>query len=207
MTSAVRRTVVAAAAAVTLATAGCSNSSHTAAKPADTAARPGPAAGGTGSTSPRPLPPGTSGTPPVPLPAASAVKRDDPDAVSQAAVTIQWTMDTAIDTSQHDAELRSGAFLDPAYLATIKKNPPMAAPGAQWMEWASHRAYTTVTTKALHDERPADTATQARRQWLVTATPHGRDHWTGRPVTNTVFVTMTRSGTGPWRVSAITVSS
>ncbi|MEU2717794.1 hypothetical protein [Streptomyces sp. NPDC007205] len=207
MTNAVRRAVVAAAAAATLATAGCSNTSHSGAKPADSTAQPGAAAGGTSSASPRSLPPGASGTPPVPLPAPSAVKMHNPDAVSQAAITIQWTMDTAIDTSQHDAELRSAAFLEPSYLATIKKTPPMAAPGAQWMEWAGHRAYTTVTTKALHDQRPADSPTQAHRQWLLTATPHGRDHWTGRPVTNVVFVTMTRSGTGPWLVSAITVSS
>ncbi|MGW1807164.1 hypothetical protein [Streptomyces sp. NPDC002078] len=207
MNSAVRSAVVAAAAVATLATAGCANTTHAGAKPAGSIVPPSAAAGGTGSASPRSLPSGATGTPPVPLPAPSSVKMSDPDAVSRAAITIQWTMDTAIDTSQHDAELRSARFLDPSYLATIKKTPPVAAPGAQWMEWAGHRAYTTVTTQALHDERPADSPTQARRQWLVTAIPHGRDHWTGRPVTNVVFVTMTRSGTGPWLVSAITVSS
>ncbi|MFI9724531.1 hypothetical protein ACIHFE_33715 [Streptomyces sp. NPDC052396] len=204
MTNALRRATAAAAAFTALTTAGCS-SSHTAAKPAGNTALP--TTESTTSASLRPLPPGTSGTPPVSLPAPSTVKTQDPDAVSQAALTIQWTMDTTIDTSQHDAELRSAAFLEPHYLATIKANPPMAAPGARWIEWARHRVYTTVATQPLHDQRPADSPTMARRQWLVTVTPHGRDRWTGRPVSSTVFVTMTRSGTDPWLVSAITVSS
>ncbi|MEV4440920.1 hypothetical protein AB0K09_18260 [Streptomyces sp. NPDC049577] len=200
--SALRRVAVAAAIAA-LTAAGCSSTHTTPEKPSASTA--GPTA-----FVPRypTLPPGTSGTPPVPLPTSANVKNGDPDTVSQAAVTIQWTMDTTIDTSQHDAELRSADLLAPRYLAALKAHPPVAAPGAQWIEWSHHRAYTTVTTRALHDQRPPDTPLEARRQWLVTATPHGRDRWTGRPVTSTVFVTMTRAdASSPWRVSAVTVSS
>lgn len=206
MTRALRRATAAAAALAALTVAGCS-SSHSTAKPTTTTP-PAPAASGGRVPSLEPIPPGHPGTPPVPLPAPSSVKGDDPEAVSQAVITIQWTMDTSIDNSRHDAALRAAPFLEPQYLAALKAHPPVAAPGAEWAEWARHRAYTTVATRALHDERPEDSATEAHRQWLVTTTPHGRDNWTGRPTTNTAFVTMTRENAGsPWRVSGITVSS
>lgn len=206
MTRALRRASAVVAALAALTVAGCS-SGHSTAKPV-TVPPPAPAASGDRVPSLKPIPPGHPGTPPVPLPAPSSVKGDDPEAVSRAVVTIQWTVDTSIDNSRHDAALRAAPFLEPAYLAFLKAHPPVAAPGAEWAEWTRHRAYTTVATRALHDERPADSATEARRQWLVTTTPRGRDGWSGRPTTTTAFVTMTRERAGaPWRVSGITVSS
>jgi hypothetical protein len=143
---------------------------------------------------------------PVALPGPAAVNYADPTAVSQATVIIQWTMDTVTDASQYQAELRSAPFLAPAYLAQLKANPPVAAPGYQWNQWAAHRAYTTVSLVAEPDDQPADTATTAYRQWGITVTPHGVGGWTGAPTAATVFVQLSRAGSGrPWLVSAIYV--
>ncbi|MGW7002841.1 hypothetical protein ACWGCW_08430 [Streptomyces sp. NPDC054933] len=200
MTAAVRRLAATAVATMALiATAGCSSGHSTA------PTSPGPT---TALPSSQPLPSGKAGSPPVALPGPSSVNNQDPDAVSKAVVTVQWTVDTTIDSSQYQAELRSAPFLTADYLSALKSTPPLAAPGTQWSEWARHRAYTTVTARAEHDDQPADSAALARRQWGITVTPHGRDGWTGTPTTATVFVTMSRASSGsPWRVSAINVSS
>lgn len=132
----------------------------------------------------------------------------DPTAVSAAAVIIQWTMDTVTDASQYQAELRSAPFLAPAYLAQLKASPPIAAPGAQWDQWAAHRAYTTVSLVAEPDgqDQPADTPTTAYRQWGITVTPRGTSGWTGASQEATVFVMLTRTGSGqPWLVSTLYV--
>jgi hypothetical protein len=143
---------------------------------------------------------------PVTLPSPQSVNFADPTAVSQAAVIIQWTMDTVTDASQYQAELRSGPFLAPGYLAQLKANPPVTAPGYQWNQWAAHRAYTTVSLTGEPDDQPADGATTAYRQWGITVTPHGVRGWTGAPLTATVFVQLSRAGSGrPWLVSAIYV--
>jgi hypothetical protein len=189
-----------------LTAAGCASSHGSVATVGATSARP--AAGSTGFPTSQPLPSGTAGSLPVELPQPSSIDDQDPSAVSKSVVLIQWTMDTTIDTSQYQAELRSAPFLTAGYLASLKANPPVAAPGAQWNDWTSHHATTAVATLAEHDDQPIDSPTQARRQWGITVTPHGRDGWTGTPVTATVFVTMSRAGTeSPWLVSAITVSS
>ena len=141
---------------------------------------------------------------PVSLPSPDSVSYADPTAVSRAAVIIQWTMDTVIDSSQYQAELRSAPFLTPAYLAELRANPPAAAPGYQWDQWSAHRAYTTVSLIVEPDDQPADTATTAYRQWGITVTPRGTGGWTGAPLAVTVFVQLTRSGSSePWLVSAI----
>ncbi|MCQ4044274.1 hypothetical protein ACFOSC_29725 [Streptantibioticus rubrisoli] len=201
MTAAHRRFAATAVVSLVLVTAvGCGGGRAASTSPGPTAA--------TGLPSSQPLPSGKAGSPPVPLPAPSGVDRQDPTAVSKAVITVQWTVDTTIDASQYQAELRSGPFLAPDYLAGLKSIPPVAAPGAQWSQWAQHRAYTTVTARAEHDDQPADSATLARRQWGIIVTPHGRDGWTGSPTTATVFVTMTRADTrSPWLVSAVNVSS
>jgi hypothetical protein len=143
---------------------------------------------------------------PVSLPSQASVSYADPTEVSRAAVIIQWTMDTVTDSSQYQAELRSAPFLTPGYLAELRANPPVAAPGYQWDQWAAHRAYTTVSLIAEHDDPPPDTLTTAYRQWGITVTPHGTGGWTGAALEATVFVQLTRLRPGqPWLVSAISV--
>jgi hypothetical protein len=210
---------VLAVAAITVTVAGCSVSQtraaatgHAAAAlstPASvgTAVSPGTAASpGSTASSGLAAAPVPAASMPVPLPSAGSVNYADPTEVSRAAVIIQWTMDTVTDSSQYQAELRSAAFLAPSYLTQLKANPPVAASGYQWDQWAAHRAYTTVSLVAEHDDPPADTATTAYRQWGITVTPHGSEGWTGAPLEATVFVLLSRAGPGQrWLVSAVSV--
>jgi hypothetical protein len=192
---------VLAAAVVTAALAGCATilpraAAHDQAAPS----RSTPASRGLAAA------PVSAASLPVALPSPAAVNYANPTAVSQAAVIIQWTMDTVTDASQYQAELRSAPFLAPAYLAQLRAHPPVGAPGYQWNQWAAHRAYTTVSVVAEPDDQPADTATTAYRQWGITVTPHGVGGWTGAAVAATVFVQLSRGGSGrPWLVSAIYV--
>jgi hypothetical protein len=193
--------VVLAAALVTAPVAGCATILPRTAAHDQTA--PSRSVSGSRGLAAAPVPPASL---PVALPNPAAVNYADPTAVSQAAVIIQWTMDTVTDASQYQAELRSAPFLAPAYLAQLRANPPVAAPGYQWDQWAAHRAYTTVSLVAEPDDQPADTATIAYRQWGITVTPRGIGGWTGAPLTATVFVQLSRAGSGrPWLISAIYV--
>lgn len=153
-----------------------------------------------------PLPTGSAGTPRPALPDPKAVNGSDADAVSRAALTVMWTIDTRIDVSQHDATVRAAPYLTEKYAAEIKDTPPRAAPGAEWTTWAQHHAYTTVTLKAVRDAGiPPDTATAAYRQWLITSTPHGDSQWTGPPTATAAFVRLARTTGGPWQVEAVKV--
>lgn len=152
---------------------------------------------------PQPLPPATPRAPAA-LPRLSRAGWADPTSVSRAALTVMWTIDTATDTSQQQAEIRAAPFLTPSYAAALRASRPAAAPGAQWLQWVSHRARTSVRLRPEHDDQPAGTASVAYRQWGLTVAPVGRDGWRGNPVQVTVFVTMTRTGPGwPWHVASI----
>lgn len=72
--------------------------------------------------------PGASGTPAGALPNPDRVDGTDPQAVAAAAVTTMWTVDTAIDHSQRDADLRAAPYLSPALLALLTDNAVVAAP-------------------------------------------------------------------------------
>jgi hypothetical protein len=62
-------------------------------------------------TSAQPLPPGRAGKLPVTLPWPTTVDDLSATAVSRAVVIIMWTMDTRLDTSEYQAELRAAPFL------------------------------------------------------------------------------------------------
>jgi hypothetical protein len=200
-------TAVFAAAALAGLLAGCAASQPGAAATGHSAASPSTSASaGTAASSGLAAAPVPAASLPVSLPNPGSVSYADPTEVSRATVIIQWTMDTVTDSSQYQAELRSAPFLTSAYLAQLTANPPVAAPGYQWDQWAAHRAYTTVSLVAEHDDPPADTPTTAYRQWGITVTPHGTGGWTGAPLEATVFVLITRPGAGQrWLVSAISV--
>lgn len=158
-------------------------------------------------TSPaQPLPTGTPGMPAGAPPHPAAVDWASPSSVSAAAVRTMWTMDTAIDTSQYQAELRAAGYLTSGYLAQLRAARPVADPGEQWDTWAKHKAYTRVQLLAERGDVPPDTATTAYRQWGITATVTGRDHWQGPKSTATVFVVLTQVS-GRWLVSALETSS
>ena len=183
----------------------------------DLADRPSaPAATGTGPyptpADPReaaPLPAGAKGTPKGGVTRPADVDQRDADAFGWAALKVMWTFDTAIDSGPQDAGVRAAdaGWLTKAYAARLRAHRPRSVPGAQWREWAGHRAYTVVTLRKAEDAaKPGDTGTEAWRQWTVTATPFGRDGWAGEATTVVTFVHLTRTAAdGTWRVSDVTV--
>ena len=190
-----RRRCVATAALV--AVASCSHS-PTAAPAPDTSTTPAtPAA-----ASP-PVPTGTrNGRPTAALPQAGDVDRRSPDAVSEAALTALYSYDTALDRSPADAARRALPWLSPALAQSIRTAQP-APPGASWTIWSAHHAVITARLAPGHDDRPADTATDAYRQYTVELIPRGRDKWQGPPEVTTVFLQLTQ-GTDGWNVEALT---
>ncbi|MGC0407500.1 hypothetical protein RKD31_000743 [Streptomyces sp. SAI-163] len=154
-----------------------------------------------------PLPESLRATPRGNASPPDTIDHTDADAVGRGVLTMMWTFDTTSDTAPFDASVRAAqtGWLTEAYAALLRTHRPRAVPGAQWQEWASHRAHTTVTLHKAEDAaKPADTATEAWRQWVVTATPHGRDHWTAEPVTALAYVRLIRKDTGTaWLVDRV----
>ena len=200
----------AAAVLLTAALASCGTLTPDAGPPADskaaTAAAPATSSTNTASSDPSeaaPLPTGSGGTPRPGLP--KNVDTGSADAVGRAALTVMWTMDTAIDTSQYNATVRAAPYLTTKYAAELKAAPPRSAPGAEWTTWTQHKAWTTVALESADEAgRPSDTPTDAYRTWTVTTTPHGTDGWTGDPTVTTAFVSLTHTA-GSWKVSAVQV--
>ncbi|MGV9383538.1 hypothetical protein ACWDRB_47530 [Nonomuraea sp. NPDC003707] len=137
-------------------------------------------------------------------PDAGEVNGRDADAVSRTTLTVMAGADTRTDTGFHEASLRAGRFLTPGYLAELRAVRPQAGPGAQWESWRAHRAYIRPQLRPGGDERPADTATEAVRQWRVDLHPVGRDGWRGEPLMWIAFVSLARTGPeAGWKVSAV----
>ncbi|MFI6662840.1 hypothetical protein ACIBL8_45955 [Streptomyces sp. NPDC050523] len=155
------------------------------------------------------MPTGSKGTPQGNVPKPDDVDRKDADAVSKGVLTVMWTLDTAIDSGMYDATVRAAdaGWLTAEYASQVREHRPRSAPGAQWQEWAGHRVHTSVALERTEEAgRPADTGTEALRQWTVTVTPHGRDRWTGEPLTVVAYVRLTRAAADQaWRIADVTV--
>ncbi|WP_406517560.1 hypothetical protein [Streptomyces sp. NBC_00134] len=156
-----------------------------------------------------PLPPGKSGEPHGGIPSPADVDQTDATAVSEAALTGMFTYDTAIDTSRNDAGRRIAAagWCTATYAAELKEAATRSAPGTGWTLWDRHQAYTTATLQQTEEAgKPADTDTDALRQWTITITPTGRDGWKGAAESRTAYVELIRPAAGkPWRLNAVTV--
>ncbi|MBO2443069.1 hypothetical protein [Actinomadura nitritigenes] len=153
-------------------------------------------------SSPAPASPTSSPRVPRGLPDLSRLDQSDATAVSKAALTLMWTVDSAIDHGQQDAYQRATPLLDSVYKAVIDGQGGGSMPGL----WSRHRAYAKVrlTRQTPLGDVPADTPKLAHRQWRIDVTPTGRDGWKGDPVHATAFVTLRRDKpSGPWRVSAV----
>ncbi|MFF7987737.1 hypothetical protein ACFZDK_53380 [Streptomyces sp. NPDC007901] len=207
-----RRTTAAVVLALAVALNGCGNGAgggRTApAEPSRSAATgtgPYPTPSGAGEASA--LPARSTGAPEHGASRASDVDRSDPDAVSKGALTALWTFDTVTDDDPFAADVRAadGGWLTAAYADELRSHRAESVRDVQWRQWTTHRARTTVALAPADDAaKPADTRTEAWRQWAVTTTPHGRDHWTGKPTTVAAYVHLTRTGPGkPWRVAGV----
>ncbi|MEU8302852.1 hypothetical protein AB0C84_04760 [Actinomadura sp. NPDC048955] len=149
-----------------------------------------------------PAPASASPSPPGGLPDLTRLDQHDATAVSKAALTLMWIVDSTTDHSQRDAYQRAAPLLDEAYKASVAAQPGGLVPG----QWTEHRAYAKVrlTPQRPQGDVPTDTPTLAHRGWAITVIPTGRDKWKGAPVHATAFVTLKRKDPGaPWRVSAV----
>ncbi|MET9857817.1 hypothetical protein ABZY93_00610 [Streptomyces smyrnaeus] len=173
---------------------------------------------GTGSGSPSPTgstgskqaeEPPEGGEPKGGVPRPEEVDQKDADAVAEGTLTAMWTYDTTVDRGPHDAGVRTAnaGWLTEKYTEQLRGHRARSAPGAQWDTWAQHRAYTTVELAKTEDAaKPADTDTEAWRQWTVTTTPHGRDGWQRKPTTVVAYVHLVRAkADAAWRVAGVTV--
>lgn len=200
----------AAAAAMLFALAACGTTpTDQAAEPAtpDSLSAAAPSSASTEPSEPaEAYPSGSTGNPRASIPDSDTVNGQDPDAVAKAALSVMYASDTRIDTTPHDATVRATPYLTPTYAAVLKEAQPHAAPGAQWQNWTDHHAYTTADVTSAEDAgRPADTATDAYRQYTVAATAHGDDGYRDTEQVGTAFVQLTRTNGKPWKVSTLQI--
>jgi len=123
--------------------------------------------------------------------------------VAAAGLTAYHRADTALDLGPADTHRRALPWTTGQLAAGIRGDRPVTGPGAAWTTLAAHHGYTTVTvTRAYDDGAPADIKATVYRQFTVTATPRGRDGWTGPTDTHIDYLTLTRTGRG-WRITAL----
>jgi len=152
---------------------------------------------------PTPVPTGRTGIPAGGLPPTSTLTSADPDVVAVAGLTAYYRADTALDLGPADTHRRALFWTTGQLAAGIGGDRPVTGPGAVWAALAAHYGYTTVTvTRAYDDGAPTDTSGTVSRQFIVTVTSRGRDHWTGPVVTWTDYLTLLRSAEG-WRIEAL----
>lgn len=180
-----------------------------AAAPTTTAtSTPSPAPGHPGAGAPGiPGPPTGAPGPPAPTPQGRAVglpdaatrTSPDPGVVAVAGLIVAYSADTATDTSPLDAQRCALPWFGGGYAAAIGAADPPTGPGAAWTTWAAHHARLIVQIATAADDHPADTATTADRQYLLTQTPTAPG-WTAPPVTVAVYVGLTRTPDGRWQI-------
>ncbi len=152
---------------------------------------------------PTPVPTGRAGTPAGGLPPTSTLTSANPDVAAVAGLTAYHRADTALDLGPADTHRRTLPWTTGQLADGIRGDRPVTGPGATWTTLAAHHGYSIVTVRRAYDDgAPTDTRTAVYRQFTVTTTPHGRDGWTGPPVTHTDFLTLTRTGSG-WRIAGL----
>ncbi|NKR28850.1 hypothetical protein GS966_27780 [Rhodococcus hoagii] len=151
-------------------------------------------------------PPSTPVAAPSTLPAEVAgVNRESADDVAEAVARIWYSWDTTVDLGPYDARVRAVPLLDDNLSNSIRSYPPIAGPGADWLDLTSKNARLTVGADdvrlASETGAPADTATSAARLLTVTqrvSTPQG-------PLADRsiVVAVVLVHGADGWRVSKV----
>lgn len=191
-----RRTVVVVLAAGAL-LAGCT---ATAGDPSPQVAPPPPPTSSTTSVS---TPTTSTMPPPAPVqpPQLASANAVDPDSVARVVLLTMFTVDTTRDNSFSAGLRRAAPLLSTSYAASVEA-APTPTPDARWQTWTEHQAYTAASLTPSAEDRPADTDTTARRSYLLSYTPVGRDGWRGEPQQMVALVTLTHA-TGGWVVDQI----
>lgn len=208
------RTGVAVLATVLVLTACGSDDSEQRAQSTDTAtgpvatsdATPAPTGGDRPTDSREAVPAGAEGIPRGLGLDISEVDRSDPDAVTDAVLTIMHTHDTDIDLSPSDAPRRAVQLLTPEYAATTNQTIPGGG-GADWTTLAQAGGYTTVTLEDITEyDAPQDTDTEAYRERIVTVTSHTPLTALPDPQQYLTWVTLTRpSAEDPWAIASVDI--
>ncbi len=145
----------------------------------------------------------TRPSPTAGLPGTATLTSPDPGVVAVAALTVAYSADTVTDASPLDAQRRALPWFGGGYAAALgAANDAAAGPGAAWNSWSARRARLVVHVAAAADDHPADTATTADRQYLLTQTPTAPG-WTGPAVSVAVYVGLTRTPGGRWQVTEL----
>ncbi|MGY4102035.1 hypothetical protein ACW2Q0_21165 [Nocardia sp. R16R-3T] len=126
-------------------------------------------------------PPSTPLAAPATLPAEiGPVDQTSIDAVAVAVARIWYGWDTTRDLDPHDAKLRAVPLLEPRLAQLLRDYPPIAGPGADWLDLTARSAVLTVPADGVRPGveagAPADTATSATRLLEITqkvSTPDG----------------------------------
>lgn len=157
----------------------------------------------------RPSSPAETGTThPITLrqPPTASSGHASPDAVTAAALSAMWSVDTATDSGWRAAQLRAAPYLDPEYLAALRAAPVPVSGDPDWASWKEHRANILVAVHPGADQPPPDTPTLARRQAILTLTATGPGGWHAATRSLTVDVTLKRQSPGAaWRITSVEV--
>jgi len=122
------------------------------------------------------------------------VDRQNAVAVGEAFVRASYTFDTVTQASTNNATVRSTIWCTPSLRAKMLAALPQGSPGGQWIEWAAHKAVTSVAVRWAPDSgAPAETTTAAYESFDVTVTPHGEHGWTGAPNYYVIWLTFSRA--------------
>lgn len=153
------------------------------------------------------LPPGVERDGPDAPPSLGDVDGNDPIAVAKAALVTAYTVDTA---RSADAEAAVAAvhpwLTTPDDKEEYDLDDLVDEFEDAWDTWVDHQAYVQVNyiDHGLDQGAPETTPTQSYIQLSVSATPLGRDGWTGKAETQIWYVELGRaSAEEPWRVAAL----
>jgi len=127
-------------------------------------------------------------------PADPRVDGRDAAAVCLAFATAVFTRDTTTDRGPADSYIRAAAYADTRFAAALSVPVRDVLPG--WDTWAAHRAHIIVQAGLA----PGDVDTATSVTVAVTATPTGRDGWTGPAERALVHCQLQENG-GRYRVS------
>ncbi len=134
--------------------------------------------------------------------------RHDAVAVGKAFVRAIYTFDTATQASTNPATVRSTLWCTPSLRAKMLAELPQGSPGGRWIDWAAHKAVTTVAVEWAPQSggAPPETTNSAYESFNVTVTPHGEHGWTGAPDYYVLWLTLSRNGPKkPWEVASFEV--